>query len=311
MRRPMKRPPSARQSAECAMRLYRLALLAYPAAFRRAYGDEMAQVTASAFVAARKHGLLALLRFWLWLVADLLASACMERIYAMRASLIVAIAMTALTSVVTVVASLQLYLLEDDNPLTRTAYQASPVLRLSYDVAYLSALVAGLGLCALLASVFIGGKRIATYLTISLSAAALLIALGGFGGLLLRAPLSFLLLFALFAGLAIACYLLGRLTTARLLHITSQRVAIIIGACVSVGVVLLVNALAIITHTLALNPASHPLFMQGVIPGAHLNTLLIAPGIQVAALALCVISLIVAARTAPTPAPLPHAGEGS
>ncbi len=309
----MRRPndsQSAHEPAVLARRLYRLALLAYPGAFRRAYGDEMAQVMARAYLAAHRQGVLATLRFWLWLVADLLVSACAERIHAMRPSLAFAVVMTTLTSIGTVVASLQLYLLEDGNPLTNSAYQASPVLRVSYDVAYLSALVVGLGLCAVLASALVGGKPIATYLPIGLGVAAILVALGGFGGLLLRAPLGFALLFALFVGLALVCYLLGRLTTSRLLRNASPRVALILGACVSVGVVLLVNAAALVAHTLALNPASHPLFMQGLIPGTHFNALLIAPGIQVAALVLCVISLIVAARTAPSPAP-PPVGEGS
>src|SRR6266567_9569375 len=61
----------------------------------------------------------------------------------------VALVATVTAFVVSLLASLNLYLLEDNNPLTQAAYSASPVLRFSYDGVYLSALVAGVAICAI------------------------------------------------------------------------------------------------------------------------------------------------------------------
>lgn len=61
----------------------------------------------------------------------------------------IALAATLFAGLIAILASLNLYLLEDDNPLTTAAYSASPLLRFSYDGAYLSALVAVVTICAL------------------------------------------------------------------------------------------------------------------------------------------------------------------
>ena len=50
---------------------------------------------------------------------------------------------TLIAFIISLLASLNLYLLEDGNPLTQGAYLASPLLRFSYDGVYLSALAAG------------------------------------------------------------------------------------------------------------------------------------------------------------------------
>src|SRR5579884_2702329 len=60
-----------------------------------------------------------------------------------------ALAVTLFAGLVAVLASFNLYLLEDGNPLTTAAYTASPLLRFSYDGAYISALAAVVAVCTI------------------------------------------------------------------------------------------------------------------------------------------------------------------
>src|SRR5581483_5122575 len=117
-----KRPPWA-------LRAYRLALHAYPAAFRQRFGEEMWQVFRDAYEEARARGPAAMALLWLRASADLLRSALPERIHAMRPAVVIAAVTTCITFVVALLASINLYLLEDSNPLTNAAYAASPLLR--------------------------------------------------------------------------------------------------------------------------------------------------------------------------------------
>ena len=97
-----------------------------------------------------------------------------------------ALAATLIAFVVALVASINLYLLEDGNPLTSAAYSASPLLRFSYDGVYLSALVAGVAVCGILGYAL--AQRDAPVL-IGLGVVGVLVVIGGFGGLLIRQPL--------------------------------------------------------------------------------------------------------------------------
>ncbi|HLY31097.1 MAG TPA: hypothetical protein VKQ36_08705, partial [Ktedonobacterales bacterium] len=90
----MSNPLDSRRRKPWGLRVYRLALWAYPAAFRRIYGDEMTQVVRAAYHVARARGALALLRFWLWVFADLLLSSLAERKTSMRPSLALAVILT-------------------------------------------------------------------------------------------------------------------------------------------------------------------------------------------------------------------------
>jgi hypothetical protein len=202
-----------------------------------------------------------------------------------------AIAATAFAFVVSLLASINLYLLEDNNPLTQAAYSASPVLRLSYDGAYLSALVACVAVCAIVAYAIIPADA---SVTIGLIIIALLVTLAGFGGLLIRYPTTFLALFLVFAGLLVVSLLAGRVADGWLRLRLDRRRAAILGACVSTGVVLLVNAIAMVVHTLALNPVSHALYMQGQIGTTRLNSVLIGMGIEILAIIVCLLSIGVA-----------------
>jgi len=274
------------------LRVYRLAMWAYPSAFRRRYGDEMWRVARDADAEARMAGDVVVVALWLRIAADLAHNASAERISLMRPTVVLAAVMTGVAGVIAVLASLNLYLLEDGNPLTSAAYRASSLLGASYDVAYLSALVAGVGVCAIVVYAVVGPSRAAT---VSLGTLAVFVAFAGFGGLLVRAPLTFAALGFGFACLTLASFFVGRRVATRLRRRSGARAAVI-GACVGCGGALLVNTVALTLHTLALNPISHPLYMQGQIPGTHLNALLIGLALALLTLALYALSLLAALR---------------
>jgi len=280
------------------LRVYKQALRLYPAAFRRAFGTDLWQTCRDAYEEASARGSGALALLWLHLGADILRSALPERLHAMRPTLVLAPVLTGIAFFVSLLASLNLYGLEDQNPLTVAAYQASPFLRVSYDGIYLSALVAGVAVCAILAYAIAPANG---YVTIGLAMVALLIALGGFGGLLVRSPATFLILFVVFIGLTLVSFLSGRAVAVRLQPRLGPRAAAILGGCVSAGVVLLINMLAVVSHTLVLNPVSHTLYMQGQIAGTHYNALLLVLGGQVLTMLVCLVSILLALRaTMPT-----------
>ena len=211
-----------------------------------------------------------------------------------RPRLWIAVATTLITFAVSLLASINLYLLEDGNPLTQAAYSASPLVRFSYDGVYLSALVACVAVCAIVGYII---TRTDTSVIIGLLLVSLLIIFGGFGGLLVRYPLTFLLFFLAFIGLVLLSLLAGRVVAARSGRYLGQRSAAIVGACLGAFVVLLVNAVALVLHTLALNPVSHALFMQGQIGETHFNSLIIGMGIEVLLLIICGLSIVFALRS--------------
>ncbi len=212
---------------------------------------------------------------------------------AMRPVVIISAALAGVAFVVSLLASLNLYLLEDQNPLTLIAYRSAPLLRVSYDAAYISALVAGVMMFALLVRLFAPRGRAALA---AIGALAVVVALGGFGGLLVRAPLNFLALFAGFGALTLLCLFVAERTSARLRDASSDRSAALMGSCAGVIVALLVNAAALAPHTVALNPVSHALYMQGQIPGTHLNALLLGAALQLLLVGALGLSLLVALR---------------
>lgn len=204
-----------------------------------------------------------------------------------------ALATTIFAGIVTFLASLNLYLLEDGNPLTPAAYSASPLLRFSYDGVYLSALVAGIAICALLGYLLVRETR---FVSIGLGIVSLLVIFAGFGGLLIHQPLAFLVLALIFAGLTLLSIWIGRALSAYSRNTSGTRSASLLGGCVSAGVALLVNLLAQVPHTLALNPVSHLLYMQGQIGDTHLNSVLIATAIELLSIIACLLSIGFALR---------------
>ncbi|GCE21409.1 hypothetical protein [Dictyobacter kobayashii] len=311
----MATPPSSkrgvRQALALSMRLYALFLYAYPATFRREYGSRMAAVFRdSCNDALQRRGMAFLVPLWSQTISDLLITACLERWSALKEKtramatytpsqnfplrLWVALAATLLAFVVSLVASLNLYLIEDASPLTQVAYAASPLLRFSYDGIYLSALAAGVAVCAILGFALV---QRAMLVISGLIVVALLVALGGFGGLLVRHPVTFLLFFIVFLALTLLNILLGRAMATRAGRIMGQRPAQVLGACVSVGSVLLINVVLLVLHTLILNPVNHALYMQGQIGTTPWNFSLIAMGLAFLTMIACAVSLGSALRS--------------
>lgn len=298
-------PQTWPRTLACSVWLYTRLLRLYPPAFRQAYGSRMLRVFRDSCRAAlQEHGLAGWLPLWWSTCTDMVHSACIERWLAFKERatsmtgetrpqhfplrLWLALSATLLAFLVALVASLNLYMLEDASPLTMTAYAASPLLRFSYDGIYLTALAAGVAVCAIVGNALIPQARL---VTIGLGVIAFLVAFGGFGGLLVRHSTTFLafciafgvlLLFDLLAGYAVA-----RRAATRL----GRQIAAVLGACVGAGSLLLLNVAALVVHTLILNPVSHALYMQGQIAGTHLNFSLLAMGIAVLTLLICVLSL--------------------
>ncbi|GCE28997.1 hypothetical protein KDA_44810 [Dictyobacter alpinus] len=285
--------------------LYGLFLYAYPATFRRDYGARMVRVFRdSCSETLQQHGMASLGPLWLHTIMDLLLTASLERWSTLKEKthamttlpttqhvpprLWIALAATLLAFMVSLVASLNLYLIEDSSPLTRAAYTASPLLRFSYAGIYLSALVAGVAICAIAGYVLI--QRVAIVRT-GLVIIALVVMLGGFGGLLVRHPQTFLIYGAIFTALLLLNILLEQTITRHTTHPLGPRPARILGACVSAGSILLINVILLVLHTLLLNPVSHALYMQGQIGATHFNFTLISMVLAFLTIVICTISL--------------------
>jgi hypothetical protein len=283
------------------VRLYRLLLHAYPVAFRQHYGERMARVFRDTCRAAmQQHGVYSLIPVWLSTSFDLAVSAGTERwqsftekegamsTYRDARSLgirsWIAVAATLVAFFVSLVASFNLYVLEDGSSLTPAAYNASPLLRYSYDVVYLSALAAGVAVCAIVGYALIQRRF---YLVALLGLVTLMVAIAGFGGLLVRQTTAFFVFFAVFMILTLGGFLMGQWVSTRSVSAVGQKRAAVLGACASAVGILLVNVVALVLHTLTLNPESHALYMQGQIGTTHLNFSLLMMGLSLLALIAC------------------------
>jgi len=285
--------------------LYSLFLYSYPATFRSAYGSRMLQVFRdSCRDTLQQRGLTGLIVLWSHVLSDLVITAYLERWHILKERVMahtqhfpqrlwVALIATVFAFAVSLVASLNLYLLEDASQLTQAAYSASPLLRFSYDGIYLTALAAGVVVCAIVGYALIQSELL---VSIGLIIVALLVVFGGFGGLLVRHPTTFLAFFAAFFLLLMMSFLVGRFVATRAPRTPGQRPAAVLGACVSAGSVLFINVSVLVLHTLLLNPVSHALYMQGQIEGTHLNFSLISMGVAFLALFTYTVSLIRALR---------------
>jgi hypothetical protein len=285
--------------------LYGLFLRAYPETFRREYGPRMTRVFLdSCRDTLQRHGMAALIFFWLHMLSDLFLNAYLEHWSVLQGRarsmttlntrrpvplrLWIALIATILAFIVSLAASLNLYLIEDSSPLTPIAYGTSPLLRFSYDGIYLSALVAGVTICAIIGYALV---QRAAFVLPGLIVVALLVAFGGFGGLLVRHAVLFLVYFVVFLVMALLSWLVGRGVARRTTRRLGQQLAGILGACVGACSVLLINVVALILHTLLLNPVSHELYMQGQIGGTPFNFSLIAMLLAFVTLIVSAVSL--------------------
>lgn len=294
-------PEDVRKALALSEWLYGFFLRVYPETFRRTYGLRMAYVFRdSCRDALQQQGWASLIPFWLQTLSDLVSNAYLERWQLLKEEtgsmartqnfpprLWIALAATVIAFAISLVASLNLYMLEDASSLTRTAYSASPLLRFSYDGVYLSALAAGVAVCAIVGYAFVQHE---THMIVGLIVVTLLVAFGGFGGLLVHHMATFLVFFVIFIALTLTSLLLGRAVATRMMCLRQQP-ATVLGACVSAGSILLVNVVALILHTLTLNMVSHALYMQGQIGGTHLNFSLIVMSIAFLTMIACIVTL--------------------
>jgi hypothetical protein len=206
----------------------------------------------------------------------------------------IAFTTTIIAFIATMLASINLYLLEDSSSLTEAAYAISPLLRFSYDVVYLSALVSCVALCAIVAYMITQSE---TTVIISLILVTLFIAFAGFGGLLLRQSTTFLVLFLVLVALALISQVIRRAVSRRFRARLGQRSAAILGGYAGIGIVFLINTIALALHTITLNPVSHALFMQGQIGDTHLSSLLIAMGVELLTFFIFLLSVGIAFRS--------------
>jgi hypothetical protein len=205
------------------------------------------------------------------------------------------VAAAILAGLVAVFASLSLYLLEDNNPLTTPAYAASSLLRYSYDIAYVSALLVGVLLAGVFLTLLRLGPRTVVVATLVL---ALLVAFAGFGGLLTRQPVAFGALFAVYTCLLLLSLFVGYGVVATRAAVRPSILGATVGACVAVIMGILVNAAAVVIHTLALNPVSQALFLQGQIGDTRLSALRIGMGLEALSLLVCLAVLLLTWRRA-------------
>lgn len=290
MRERSKGSERSESATRAGLRLYRLVLALYPRDFRARHGEELWQTGRDMAEAAGGFGGVS---FWLALYVDTVLGALDERWNLMRRSVwvawLAAIA-TLLAVAVSVAASLNLYLLEDGNPLTIPAYSVSSLLRFSYDVAYVAALVAGVAGVAVVVAA-ITAARVARWVMVGLAA---VVALGGFGGLLVRRPVVGLAFMVGFGALTALCLLASWGANRALTRRATTRVSALVGGCAGAGVAILVDAVALVTHTLALNPVSHALYMQAQIGQSRYNAALIGMVAQAALVVLCALLLALA-----------------
>lgn len=297
------------------LRFYALLLALYPRAFRERYGLELWQTARDlAEEYAAQEGI-ARAGFWLTIYSDTLIAALAERGHIMRHSTWAAwsaFGMTLLAVIVSVGVSLDLYLFEDDTALVLFSHNflsndlVAQLLRYSYDTAYIAALAAGVVGVVAVASTFVP-QRIAFWMTIGLAA---IVAVGGFGGLIARYPLNGVETVGGFAALIALC-LITRWLVARAIGARwSAQVSAGVSACAGALVALIVETVALVTHTFMLHFVTtlsvsvlygphDTLITQGTIANgsaAEIINQTIGTSIQAVVVGVCVTLLVLALR---------------
>lgn len=209
-----------------------------------------------------------------------------------------------LAALVVFLNSLNLYQIEDDSTLARAAYQANPVLNLSFSMIYITAIVIAVAAVSLGVQLTLSLWNEGPVSGVYLFAACLAIfaALGAFWGLALRHPLSFFLSIGLFAALIVVVLAFGRSVAIKFSPPqTEQRVTAISSFCISLALALLVNVLVAVLH-MALLKVDVPALYAGNdirVAALALNSLylttLVAAALTFAAV-LLVARFILAAR---------------
>lgn len=207
-------------------------------------------------------------------------------------------------ALVAIVASADYYLIEDASPLTDAAYAAQPLLRFSFDAIYATALAAGVAAVLVVTRAALartGSLALAApQLDLLALPLALLLVLGGFGGLAIRQPSTFLILAALLLAVVGVLMLLARAVARRLRaagHPAGEAAAL--GACIAALALLALNLAGAGLHTVALAATAPALYRQTLHtlgPHAHLSELALANALTALALLGALALVVRAAR---------------
>ena len=171
----------------------------------------------------------------------------------------------ALAFVAAFVGSLDVYMIEDDNPLGRAAHASNLALSLTYEAVYVTALAALVVVGAAVLRLLLArlGQSEAVDLRLMVPVVAMLVALGAFWGLVYKHPLGFLMVVGSFALLIAGALFVGP-KLARWLGRGSKEHAIALGPAVGALLALGVNVASLIAHMLLLTSTSRALYDASV-----------------------------------------------
>lgn len=194
------------------------------------------------------------------------------------------------------------YLIEDGNPLARLAYRAAPALNTSFAAIYTTAL--GVGVLAIVAA---GRFVVARWGMTSMSHAAPLVALvvavaalAGLWGLAIRHPVTFVLLVAGLAAFVTVALVMGRAIVTWWSHgaATGSAAEGVLAVCAAAVLGMSVNVAVSIAHTVIMRIAASALYASTIvrIAGVASGELAIASALA----AVCtVVAAVMVARAIP------------
>lgn len=174
-------------------------------------------------------------------------------------------------ALVVVVSSVDVYLIEDGSHLASLAYQAAPLLNVTYAAIYTTAL--GVGVLAIVAAgrlavAWWGATTTtapqATPLVVLLVAA---VALAGLWGLAIRHPLAFVILVTTLATFVTVALLAGRAVVARWSSVPAagSPAGSALAACVAAALGMAINVALAVAHTVALRVSGAGLYATTIV----------------------------------------------
>jgi hypothetical protein len=177
---------------------------------------------------------------------------------------------------------LDVYLYEDGSSSAHAAYLAAPFLDLSFSLIYVTGLTIGVAAVVLLMRLVLAATESAHPGAGDLIALPLVV----FGaplalwGIALRQPGTFMALVVMLAGGVVLMLLTTRLATARLARLgMAYPAAAVLGACVGLVTLLLVDGGLVLAHVLVLRAAAPDLYATTLVGGSHISELVVAFGL--------------------------------
>jgi hypothetical protein len=200
-----------------------------------------------------------------------------------------------LTALVAFLGGLDVYLYEDGSSFTHAAYRAAPFLDLSFSLIYLTALAIGVAAVMLIARIVLAAGGSAHPGAGDLIALPLLVfgAPLAFWGIALRQPGAFLALILMLLGAVAVMLLVTWLATMRLSRLAmAPTIAAVLGACVGLITLLLLEIGLILAHVLVLRVAGPDLYATTMVGGSNVSELVIAFGLVAVLTCLAIIQVV-------------------